>query len=295
MGVANSLSAVRAGAAQVECTVNGIGERAGNASLEEIVMAIATRGRFFDADTRINTRQIYRTSRLLQAVIGVQMPPNKAIIGANAFAHEAGIHQHGVLAERSTYEIMTPESVGIPQNLMVLGKHSGKHAFDTRLKDLGYDLSAERLNEAFENFKKAADKKKVISDRDLEAILGGRSETEVPGHYSLDDFVINSGNTISSTARISLTVKGEKVENVACGDGPVDAAFKAINMIAGKDYKLEDYSLRAVTEGEDALGEAIVKISDDGECVTGRGVSTDVIEASIKAYLSGVNKLLAES
>jgi 2-isopropylmalate synthase len=294
MGVANSLSAVRAGATQVECTINGIGERAGNAALEEIVMAIATRGRFFDADTRIDTRQIYRTSRLLQAIIGVQMPPNKAIIGANAFAHEAGIHQHGVLAERSTYEIMTPASVGIPQNLMVLGKHSGKHAFDTRLKDLGYDLSPERLNEAFENFKRAADKKKVISDRDLEAIIGGRSETEVPGRYSLDNFVINSGNTISSTARITLTTCGEQVENVACGDGPVDAAFKAINIIAGKDYKLEDYSLRAVTEGEDALGEAIVKISDDGECVTGRGVSTDVIEASIKAYLSGVNKLLAE-
>lgn len=292
MAVANSLSAVRAGATQVECTINGIGERAGNASLEEIVMAIATRGGFLEAETRVETRQIYRTSKLLQSIIGIQVPPNKAIVGANAFAHEAGIHQHGVLAERSTYEIMTPESIGIPQNLMVLGKHSGKHAFETRLKDLGYDVTPERLNVLFEHFKMVADKKKVISDRDIEAIIGGRSMGEVPEHYTLDSFVINSGNIISATARITLKAGDEKLENVACGDGPVDAAFKAINMITGKDYKLEDYSLRAVTEGEDALGEAVVKISCCGETVTGRGVSTDVIEASIKAYLNGVNKCL---
>jgi 2-isopropylmalate synthase len=297
MAVANSLSAVRAGATQVECTINGIGERAGNAALEEVVMAIATRGAYFDAETRIRSRQIYRTSRLLQSIIGIQIPPNKAIVGANAFAHESGIHQHGVLAERSTYEIMTPESVGIPQdlNLMVLGKHSGRHAFETRLRELGYELSPEKLNESFELFKKAADRKKVMTDRDIEAIVGGRSEADMPGLYTLDSFVINSGNTIPATARLTLNVGEEKIENVACGDGPVDAAFRAVNMITGKEYKLEDYSLRAVTEGGDALGEAIVKINCCGEIVTGRGVSTDVIEASIKAYINGVNKCLRNS
>lgn len=295
MGVANSLAAVRAGATQVECTVNGIGERAGNAALEEIVMSIATRGAFFEATTGIDTKQIYRTSRLLQSIIGVQMPPNKAVIGANAFAHEAGIHQHGVLAERTTYEIMTPESVGIPQNQMVLGKHSGKHAFEQRLTALGFELTPEKLTESFEQFKKVADKKKVVSDKDLEAIVGGRTESEVPGRYSLGNFVINSGNTISSTARITMHSGEEKLEGVAFGDGPVDAAFKAIHALVGKEFKLEDYSLHAVTEGEDALGEAIVKLRFGDAVTTGRGLSMDIIEASIKAYINGVNKLQAET
>ncbi len=294
MGVANSLAAVRAGATQVECTINGIGERAGNASLEEVVMSIATRGQFFDAHTGVATDQIYRTSRLLQTIIGVQMPPNKAIVGANAFAHEAGIHQHGVLAERTTYEIMTPESVGIKQNLMVLGKHSGKHAFDSRLRELGFELTSDQLSQAFDQFKLVADKKKVITDRDLEAIGGGyTAEADEPGRYELVNFVINIGKTISSTANITLADGEDKLESVAFGDGPVDAAFKAIHEIAGTEFSLEDYSLRAVTEGEDALGEATVKLKYGDTVATGRGVSTDVIEASIKAYINGVNKLQA--
>lgn len=293
MAVANSLSAVRAGVTQVECTVNGIGERAGNASLEEVVMAIATRGDFLGAKTGINTQQIYRTSRLLQAITGIQMPPNKAIVGSNAFAHESGIHQHGVLAERTTYEIMTPESVGIPKNLMVLGKHSGRHAFKTRLEELGYELSQEKLDEAFKMFKSLADKKKVVSDRDIEALIGGQSVQVKSEHYRLESFIINSSNTVSSTALITLIAGDEKIENVARGSGPIDSAFNAINLIVGKEFKLVDYSLRSVTEGKDALGEATVKLKNGGNTVTGRGVSTDIIEASIKAYINGVNKLLA--
>jgi 2-isopropylmalate synthase len=295
MAVANSLSAVRAGATQVECTINGIGERAGNASLEEVVMAIATRGTFLNAKTGINTQQIYKASRLLSSITGIQMPPNKAIVGSNAFAHESGIHQHGVLAERTTYEIMTPESVGIPKNLMVLGKHSGRHAFKTRLHELGYELSQEELDQAFKMFKNLADKKKVITDRDIEAIVGGHSVSVKSGYYQLDNFVINSSNTISSTALISLFAGEEKIENVARGFGPIDSAFNAINLIVGKEFKLVDYSLRSVTEGKDALGEAIVKLRNGGNIVTGRGVSTDIIEASIKAYINGVNKLLANA
>lgn len=295
MAVANSLSAVRAGVTQVECTINGIGERAGNASLEEVVMAIATRGSFLGAMTSVNTQQIYRASKLLQAITGIQMPPNKAIVGANAFAHESGIHQHGVLSERSTYEIMTPESVGIPKNLMVLGKHSGRHAFKTRLSELGYELSQEKLDQAFRMFKNLADKKKVVTDRDIEAIIGGHSMEEKSEYYRLESFVINSSNTISSTALVSLFAGEQKLENVARGSGPIDSAFNAINLIVGKEFKLVDFSLRSVTEGKDALGEAIVKLRNGGDIVTGRGVSTDIIEASIKAYINGVNKLLANA
>ncbi len=288
--VANSLAAVKAGATQVECTVNGIGERAGNAALEEIVMGIHTRTGFYDAETRINTRQIYRTSRLLQSITGVAVPPNKAVVGGNAFAHESGIHQHGVLAERTTYEIMTPESIGVPENLMVLGKHSGRHAFENRMEYLGYKLTSEQLNEAFNRFKELADKKKVVTDRDLEALVG-HGQTEEAGLYRLQSFVINSGNTISATARIELARENETVEGVALGSGPVDAAFKAINSIVGREIALEDYSLHSVTEGEDALGEAVVKLREGDEIITGRGVSTDIIEASIKAYVAGVNRL----
>jgi len=287
LAVANSLAGVRAGARK--------SERAGNAALEEIVMALHTRKNLFDAETRIETKNIYRISRLIQTITGFQVTPNKAVIGANAFAHEAGIHQHGVLQERSTYEIMTPESIGIPQNKMVLGKHSGRHAFEERLVYLGYKLTNGELEEAFDRFKKIADKKKVVTDRDLEAIAGpGHEETK--GRYSLVNYGINSGNQTSSIARIVLSDGEHETEEVALGEGPVDAAFTAINKIVGANFLLDNFSLHSVTEGEDALGEAVVKIrhGEEEESITGRGLSTDVIEASIKAYINGVNRYFAE-
>lgn len=292
MAVANSLAGVQAGIDQIECTINGIGERAGNASMEECVMALNTRRDIFGIACNIDTKQIYRASRLIQTITGVGVAPTKPIVGANAFAHEAGIHQHGVLNNRETYEIMTPESVGIPKNAIVLGKHSGRHAFEDRLRELGYDLDREALNSAFERFKVLADKKKVIKDRDLESIIGAVRVTGEE-HYSLENFVINSGNTITPTAVIRLKKgSGETDERVAAfSNGPIESAYRAINKIVGREIALRDYSLRAMTDGEDAQAEAIVKIEiDGGELVTGRGVSTDVIEASIKAYINGINK-----
>lgn len=294
MAVANTLAGIEAGVTQVECTINGIGERAGNASLEEIVMALRTRKDFFDADTRINTTKIYSSSRMIQTITGVPVAPTKPIVGANAFAHESGIHQHGVLNNKNTYEIMTPESVGIPQNAIVLGKHSGRHAFEARLKDLGYTLTPEKIDKAFIKFKELADKKKVIKDRDLEAIIGV-VPVSGPIRYSLKNYVINSGNTISTTAVIKLS-KGEKeYERVALSDGPINASYAAIDKIVGHNIDLMDYSLRALTDGQDAQSEAVVKMTFDenkNEVVTGRGVSVDIVEASIKAYINGINKYL---
>ena len=295
MAAANSLAGVEAGINQIECTINGIGERAGNASMEECVMALRVRRDYYQADTNIDSTQIYRASRMIQTITGVPVAPTKPIIGANAFAHESGIHQHGVLANKQTYEIMTPESVGIPQNAIVLGKHSGRHAFEDRLRTLGYHLDAEKLDKAFAKFKALADKKKVIKDRDLEALVGA---VPVSGseRYTLVNFVINSGNSITSTAVVRVKHGDETKERVAASDGPINAAFRAINKIVGRDVVLEDYSLKAMTEGEDAQGEAIVKISVDGddEIITGRGVAVDIIEASIKAYLNGINKFFME-
>ena len=245
----------------------------------------------FGIGCNIETTQIYRASRMIQTITGVAVAPTKAIVGANAFAHEAGIHQHGVMANKETYEIMTPESVGIPKNAIVLGKHSGRHAFEERLHELGYTLDKEKLEKAFEKFKILADKKKVIKDRDLEGLIGA---VPVSGEerYTLDRFVINSGNTITSTAVIRVKKGDEMFERAAASDGPINASFHAIDKIIGKEIVLEDYSLRALTDGEDAQSEAIVKIRVDGsnEVVTGRGVSVDVIEASIKAYINGINK-----
>ncbi|MBS5281889.1 MAG: 2-isopropylmalate synthase, partial [Butyricicoccus pullicaecorum] len=294
MAVANSLAGVEAGINQIECTINGIGERAGNASMEECVMALHVRRDYYQAESNIDTTQIYRASRMIQTITGVPVAPTKPIIGANAFAHESGIHQHGVMANKETYEIMTPESVGIPQNAIVLGKHSGRHAFEDRLRTLGYQLDAEKLDKAFAKFKLLADKKKIIKDRDLEALVGA---VPVSGseRYTLVNFVINSGNSITSTAVIRVKHGDETIERVAASDGPINAAFRAINKIVGREVVLEDYSLKAMTEGEDAQGEAIVKISVDGsELVTGRGVAVDVIEASIKAYINGINKFFME-
>ena len=296
MAVANSLAGIQAGIGQVECTINGIGERAGNASLEEVVMALKTRKDFFDADTRVNTTQIYRSSRMIQTITGVPVAPTKPIIGANAFAHESGIHQHGVLNNKETYEIMTPESVGIPQNAIVLGKHSGRHAFEARLTDLGYTLPKEKIDKAFAKFKDLADKKKVIKDRDLEALIGV-VPVSGPIRYNLKQYVINSGNTISTTAVIKMAKGDEEFERAALSDGPINASYAAIDKITGLDIVLQDYSLRALTDGQDAQSEAVVKMTingNDDEIITGRGISVDIVEASIKAYINGINKYLNE-
>ncbi|MEI0798845.1 2-isopropylmalate synthase [Brachyspira intermedia] len=291
LGTANSLSAVLAGATQVECTINGIGERAGNASLEEIVMGIKTRKDFYNAYTDINTKRIYKISKLLSTISGMVVAPNKAIVGANAFAHEAGIHQHGVLKERSTYEIMNVEDIGIPQNKMVLGKHSGKHAFKDRIESLGYDIDDKSLEDKFIEFKALADKKKIVTDSDIEALLIGSNDSENPT-YTLNGFVVNDGNSISSLATVSIMDNQENiVEGIGKGNGPIDAAFGAIDSITSNKAKLVNYSINAITEGEDALGEVIVRLASNDKTVIGRAVSTDIIEASLRAYVNGLNKL----
>ncbi len=291
LGVANSLAAIRAGANQVETTINGIGERAGNAAMEELVMALKTRKDFYGIDTNIVTTEIMRASKLLSSITGVKVQPNKAIVGENAFAHEAGIHQHGVLKNKATYEIMTPESVGLTKNNMVLGKHSGKHALRSKAKELGFDLSEEALERAFERFKAVADKKKNVYDGDIEALLS-KEALQVPRIYQMKSFVINSGNNITSTAVIQAIKDGKVIEKVAKGDGPIDASFRAIGKIVGRTLRLEDFQLNSVTEGMDALGDAFVKISSNGKSYAGRGLSTDIIEASIHAYINAVNKMI---
>lgn len=292
LAVANSLAAVNAGAGQIEGTINGIGERAGNAALEEIIMAIKTRQSAYNADMNINTRQIHRTSKLVYHVIGSVPPANKAVVGANAFAHEAGIHQHGVMEDKKTYEIMNPEDIGLRTNKMVLGKHSGKHAFSERLKEMGYTFDESELESAFSEFKKLCDRKKHITDADIEAIMHKRVKLNVT--YLLDGFDVHTGST-GSTACVIRLKKGEKtIEDVSLGNGPVEAAINVINKIAGlKGYVLDDYNIHSISEGRDALGEVIVKIKKpDGKKVTGRGLSTNVIESSILAYVDGVNKIL---
>jgi len=291
LAVANSIAAIANGADQAECTVNGIGERAGNASLEELVMGLKVRHDYFSADTRIDTTQIYSASRLVTQVTGVKVQPNKAIVGDNAFAHEAGIHQHGVLAKRETYEIMTPESVGIPKNSMVLGKHSGRHAFEERLKDLGLSVDSEMLEKVFAEFKELADKKKTVSDRDIEALVMGKA-TAVPETWKLDHWAVNTGSALGATGVIRLQHKDGRFEKlVKIGDGPLDSIFKAINQIVGKEPDLELYELGAITGGSSSQGESMVKIALDGRRWNGRGVSTDIVESSIKAYLSAINAM----
>ena len=297
MAVANSLACVQGGAGQVECTVNGIGERAGNASLEEIVMALKVRGDFYDAETGINTPQIYKSSKLLSNITGVPIAPSKAIVGANAFAHESGIHQHGVLANAQTYEIMKSSDVGIPQNSMVLGKHSGKHALKAKLVDMGYDLTDEEIEEVFVRFKNLADKKKNITGRDIESLVLDRRHTGVPSTYELISHVVNVGDGLPNTSVIKIRRDDDKImQEVAIGSGPLDASFKAINRMLHKNIKLDSFSLNAVGEGEDAVGEAVVKVrSEDGRKYTGTGLSTDIIESSIRAYINGINKMEEES
>ncbi|MBQ7151146.1 MAG: 2-isopropylmalate synthase [Synergistaceae bacterium] len=298
MGVANSLACVKAGATQIECTVNGIGERAGNASLEEIAMTLKTRRDFYDAETDINTREIYKSCRLLSNITGVPISPTKPIVGANAFAHEAGIHQHGVIANSQTYEIMNPDDIGLPHRALVLGKHSGKHALRERLELMGYEIPDDELEDIFVRFKKLADQKKTITSSDLEALTLHRSRIVRPEESSastcqLISHSITSGSGIPKISYVKLMRDNKFLEGVESGAGPLDAAFKAINKMLGIEARLEEFSVRAVTEGEDSIGEAYVKISSasSGEMYTGSGISTDIVEASLQAYLSGVNKM----
>jgi 2-isopropylmalate synthase len=289
--VANSLAAVMNGARQVECTINGIGERAGNASLEEIVMALRTRKDFFGADTRVRTEEIFKSSRLLSHITGIHVQPNKAIVGENAFAHEAGIHQDGVLKEKLTYEIMRPEDIGRPSNKLVLGKHSGRHALAARLKDLGFDLSGTDLDRAFKKFKDLADRKKEVFDEDLISIVTDEA-TQGRETYTLEYLHFISGTIVVPSATVKLRRDDQVFQDSGVGDGPVDAVLAAIEAITGLKGRLLDYALRSATSGKDAIGEVSMKIDFDGTVVSGRGSSTDVIEASARAYLSALNRVV---
>jgi len=294
LGVANSLSGVENGARQVECTINGIGERAGNASMEEVVMSLKTRSDFYHLSTNINTKEFCRISRMVSKATGFIVPPNKAIVGANAFRHESGIHQDGVLKERRTYEIMSPEDVGVSSSEgLVLGKHSGRHAFKDRLKSLGIELPELSLDKAFVAFKDLADKKKEIYDEDLVAIV------EDQGHlsqvaYSLVDLISTSGTNIAPQVVVTILHNGKKQTKESTGDGPVDACYKAIELVTKLKTNLLDYGIKAVTQGKDALGEVMIKVLIEGETVIGRGASTDIIEASAKAYINAINKYVAQ-
>ena len=294
LGVANSLAAVACGAGQVECTINGLGERAGNASLEEIVMALRTRGDFLNKSTSIKTEEIYRTSRLVSKLTGIVVQPNKAIVGGNAFRHEAGIHQDGILKRRTTYEIMRPEDIGLEEQrtTLVLGKHSGRHAFAERLKKLGFHLNPSQIEKLFfERFKKLADKKKEIFDEDLIALV--QEEISLtPKVWQLVGFEVNSGSKTIPTATVKLRSKGKAFSKSSSGDGPVDACYKAIDKITGIKGRLLDYSIQAVTRGKDALGEVRLTVKAKDKEIAGRASSTDIIEASAKAYLDAINKLL---
>ena len=297
LAVANSISAIASGADQVECTVNGIGERAGNASLEEIVMSVKTRSDYFSVDTRIDAAQIYSASRLVSRVTGVKIHANKAVVGDNAFAHEAGVHQHGVLARRETYEIMSPDSIGIPreklnaQGGLILGRHSGRHAFEERLSELGIAVDERAFEKIFADFKDLAEKKKTVEDRDIEALVFDNTAS-VPETWKLDHWSVNTGSALGAYGVIRLLRNDGKSEKlVSMGDGPVDAIFRAINQIIGKEPELELYEIGSITGGSASQGETMVKLALNGRVYNGRGVSTDVIESSIKAYLSAVNAI----
>ncbi|MBI5145338.1 MAG: 2-isopropylmalate synthase [Candidatus Omnitrophica bacterium] len=291
LAVANSLEAIKNGARQVECTINGIGERAGNASLEEIVMAMKTRKDIFaDLETQIKTQQIYKVSRLVSKLTGFAVAPNKAVVGGNAFRHEAGIHQDGILKERTTYEIIKPEDVGFTGTGIVLGKHSGRHALSERLKELGFKLSDTELDKINSRFKALADKKKNIFDDDLISIVEDEIKLIKPV-WVLDNFTINSGTNITPTATVSLKYKHKVLSGKSSGDGPVDACFKAIDKITSTKGELQDYRIEAVTKGKDALGEVSLKLKAKGKVVTARGSSTDIIEASVRAYINALNKI----
>ena len=292
LAVANSLAAVMAGARQVECTVNGLGERAGNASLEEVVMAVRTRADIFPVETRIDTTQIVPASKLISQITGYPVQPNKAIVGANAFAHESGIHQDGVLKHRETYEIMRAEDVGWSQNKLVLGKHSGRNAFKSRLAELGVVLdSEEALNSAFAKFKELADKKHEIFDEDLQALLSDEAVTPETEHYKLTCSQVTSETGETPVARLTLSVGGEEKKAESTGSGPVDATFKAIESVLNSGSELLLYSVNNITSGTDAQGDVTVRLSKGGRVVNGSGADTDIVIASVKAYLNALNRL----
>lgn len=296
LAVANSLAAIQKGARQVECTINGIGERAGNASLEEFVMNVKTRQDCFKFDLGINTEQIYPTSRMLTRFTGIAVQPNKAIVGANAFAHEAGIHQDGMLKERTTYEIMSPQSVGWTGSSMVLGKHSGRHAFVTRVKELGFELDQEKLEKAFKAFKDLADLKKTVYDEDIIALVDEQSRSTEVGRYVLEDMFISIDKNQKPTASIRIKDNGSMIEGSGTGDGALDAAFSVIkNLTHTEDAVLVDYHVGAVTLGTDAQGSANIILRKEDREAVGRGTDTDVIRASIKAFLNAVNRLCSEA
>ena len=290
LAVANSLAAVEAGVRQVECTINGIGERAGNASLEEIVMALKTRQDHFNLTTNIFTEQIFHTSRLVTAITGIPVQPNKAIVGANAFAHESGIHQDGVIKERSTYEIMDPESIGISKSSLVLGKHSGRHAFRERLQALGYYLTEDEINLTFKRFKDLADRKKTIYDEDLEAIVA-EEVLRTTETYKLLSVTMMGGSDVVPTATVRMMVDGEECHGAELGNGPVDATYNAILKLTGRRPKLLRFAISAITGGTDALGEASIRLEEDGNVAVGKGAHEDILVASAKAMVNALNRL----
>ena len=292
LAVANSLAAVRNGARQVEGAINGIGERAGNAALEEVIMTLHTRKDLYSCYTGVRTEEIYRTSRLVSSRTGMKVQSNKAVVGKNAFAHESGIHQDGVLKERTTYEIMSPAMVGISKSNLSLGKLSGRHAFRQRLEDMGYSFSDDELVLLFERFKKLADKKREITDADLEAILE-EEISNVPSAYTLKYLHVSSGTTIVPTATVVLwkEQEDESLEEAACGNGPVDAICKAVDKITGLNCTMTNWEVGAVTSGKDAIGDVTLRITcDDNKIYTGRGISTDILDATALAYVNAVNK-----
>lgn len=295
LAVANSLEAVSKGARQVECTINGIGERAGNASLEEVVMAIKTRSALLDLDTDVDTTQIYKTSRLVSTLTGFPVQPNKAIVGANAFRHESGIHQDGVIKMPKTYEIIDPRTVGVPASNLVLGKTSGRHAFKERLAELGHSMSEEDFNRAFAAFKVLADKKKTITDKDIESLIAEDQRTiSMSETYHLDRVQVSCGDRGIPTAAVRLVkFDGDVLEDAALGTGPVDAVYKAINRLVDVPNVLTEFAVMSVTEGIDAIGEVMVRIESGGVTYTGRSADTDIIVASARAYMNALNRLLA--
>jgi len=293
LAVANSLEAVKRGARQVECTINGIGERAGNASLEEVVMAVKTRQDFYGLTTGIDAKQIYKSSRLVSELTGFTVQPNKAIVGSNAFRHESGIHQDGIIKMPITYEIIDPRTVGVPSSSLVLGKLSGRHAFKERLSELGYSLNEEDLNRAFIAFKELADKKKEVTDRDIESLVAEeqRTITEV---YHIDRIQVTCGDRGIPTAAVQLVgPDAALLADAALGTGPVDAVYKAINRIVQMPNSLTEFTVKSVTEGIDAIGEVLIRIESEGISYTGRGADTDIIVASAKAYMNALNRLIA--
>jgi 2-isopropylmalate synthase len=294
MAVINTLTALKNGARQAECTLNGLGERAGNASLEEVVMALKTRQDYFALDTQVEAREIIATSRLVSRLMGIAVPPNKAIVGANAFAHSSGIHQDGVLKARNTFEIMEPKDVGLDDTEIVLTARSGRHALRHRIEELGYSLSKEELEEAYERFLVLADKKKEVFDEDLIEIVGGQ-RMEDTAHYKLEYLHTVSGTGTVPSSTVRLCIGGKSVQESAWGDGPVDATYAAIRMAAKAKVQVEDFAIRAVTSGSQALGEVTVHLSENGQRARGRGVSTDVVEASAQAYIDALNRLAAKS